>query len=157
MTGVSWDVQLAAALTAAAFGAAASPLTLLYGGSFTPIVRFAADFLATAGIGALFLVSAEVGAEGQLTVYCAVCYFAALCAARKTLLAAAAALKKAFPSLFRRKTPERERPATISPQDGNPAPVSSRYSPPQAEKRISAFRRGEAGRAAPRRQADGWD
>lgn len=43
MTGASWDVQLAAALTAAAFGAAASPLTLLYGGSFTPVVRFAAD------------------------------------------------------------------------------------------------------------------
>ena len=57
MTGASWDAQLVAALWAAAFGAAASPLTLLYGIRLRPVERFAADFLATVLIGAAFFLS----------------------------------------------------------------------------------------------------
>lgn len=157
MTGVSWDVQLAAALTAAAFGAAASPLTLLYGGAFTPVVRFAADFIATVGIGAMFLVSAEIGAEGQLTLYCAVCYLAALFAARRLVRTALAALKKRFPSLFAPKTRRKKSAAPTSPQDGSRVPSSLPYSPPQAERRISASLRAKGARGVPHRQADEWD
>ena len=81
--GASWTAQLAAALIAAAFGVAASPLTLLYKVSARPVTRIAADFVATVGIALLFLLSAETGAEGRLTLYCAACYLVALAFAGK--------------------------------------------------------------------------
>ena len=67
MTGASWDVQLVAALTAAGFGALAALPTLLCALKLRPLERFAADFVATAAVGVLFLLSAETGAQGQLT------------------------------------------------------------------------------------------
>lgn len=87
--GASWTAQLAAALIAAAFGVAASPLTLLYKVSARPVTRIAADFVATVGIALLFLLSAETGAEGRLTLYCAACYLVALAFAGKGVTRAA--------------------------------------------------------------------
>lgn len=87
--GASWTAQLAAALIAAAFGVAASPLTLLYKVSARPVTRIAADFVATVGIALLFLLSAETGAEGMLTLYGAACYLISLALAGKAVTKAA--------------------------------------------------------------------
>ena len=100
MTGASWDAQLVAALWAAAFGAAASPLTLLYGIRLRPVERFAADFLATVLIGAAFFLSSETGARGMVTAYCAASFLLSLVLARKGLLCLGALLQKKFPRLF---------------------------------------------------------
>lgn len=99
--GASWTAQLAAALVAAAFGVAASPLTLLYKVNARPVTRIAADFIATVGIGILFLVSAETGAEGMLTLYGAACYLISLALAGKAVTKAAKSawngVKEKFP------------------------------------------------------------
>lgn len=97
MTGASWDAQLVAALWAAAFGAAASPLTLLYGIRLRPVERFAADFLATVLIGAAFFLSSETGARGMVTAYCAASFLLSLMLARKGLLRLGALLQKNSP------------------------------------------------------------
>lgn len=101
IAGASWTAQLAAALIAAAFGVAASPLTLLYKVSARPVTRIAADFVATVGIALLFLLSAETGAEGRLTLYCAACYLVALAFAGKAVTKAAKSawngVKEKFP------------------------------------------------------------
>lgn len=155
-TGASWEAQLIAALVAAAFGAAASPLTLLFDARLRPLERFVADACAVVAVGALFLLSAEAGAKGQLTLYCAVCYFFALGISRRLLLVAVAALKARFPNAFSKKKKKRKvRRADKKPSD-YPAPVSSRYNRRQAERRISASRREKARKAIPRRRADGW-
>ena len=162
MTGASWDAQLVAALWAAAFGAAASPLTLLYGIRLRPVERFAADFLATVLIGAAFFLSSETGARGMVTAYCAASFLLSLMLARKGLLRLGALLQKKFPRLFvRRKcVPGKRARATernAFRDDGCPAPSSSPYNPRRAAGYNAAFPRGKGGRRGRRRQADGWD
>lgn len=100
MTGASWDVQLVAALTAAGFGALAALPTLLCALKLRPLERFAADFVAVVAVGVLFLLSAETGAQGQLTAYCAVCYFLSLALSRKAMLRCAAFLADRFAPRF---------------------------------------------------------
>ena len=157
--GVLWEAQLAAAAVAAAFGAAASPLTLLYKGNVRPVKRITADFIATAGIALLFLLSAETGAQGQLTIYCAAAYLVAVAAGGRALRAALAALQKKFPALFgRRKRALKSRQEKItSPQDDNQAPSSSRCNRRRAAGHSAVSRRKRAARALPRPQADGRD
>lgn len=154
--GASWGAQLAAALTAAAFGFAASPLTLLYLPLSRPIRRITADFVATTGIALLFLLSVETGARGQLTLYCAIAYLLSVAAGGKMLRVTLAALQKKFPALFERgkrarKARHRE---VISPQADSPVPSSSPHNPRRAAGYTSAFRRGKGGRAGRHPQAD---
>lgn len=155
MTGASWDVQLIAALTAAGFGALAALPTLLCAPKLRPLERFAADFIAAAAVGVLFLLSAEIGAQGQLTAYCAVCYFLSLAVSRKALLRCTAYLLGKFTP---RLTARRIKKEVISPRKGGiPAPSSPQDNPPQAETHTSVFLRGKDGTSVRRRQADGSD
>lgn len=155
MTGASWDVQLVAALTAAGFGALAALPTLLCALKLRPLERFAADFVAAVAVGVLFLLSAETGAQGQLTAYCAVCYFLSLALSRKAMLRCAAFLADRFAPRFAAR---RIKKGVISPRrDGLRAPSSLQDNPPQAETRTSAFLRGKGGTSVRRRQADESD
>ena len=155
MTGASWDVQLVTALTAAGFGALATLPTLLCALKLRPLERFAADFVAAAAVGVLFLLSAETGAQGQLTAYCAVCYFLSLALSRKAMLRCAAFLADRFAPRFAAR---RIKKGVISPRrDGLRAPSSLQDNPPQAETRTFAFLRGKGGTSVRRRQADESD
>lgn len=93
MTGASWIMQLTAALGSLGFGALAALPFRAIRARTEDFEKFLTDCFAVCAAGALFLLSAHVCAQGQLTFYCALCFLSGLWIAEKLADGLLAALK----------------------------------------------------------------
>lgn len=93
MTGASWIMQLTAALGSLGFGALAALPFRAIRARTEGFEKFLTDCFAVCAAGALFLLSAHVCAQGQLTFYCALCFLSGLWIAEKLADRLLAALK----------------------------------------------------------------
>ena len=93
MTGASWIMQLTAALSSLGFGALAALPFRAIRARTEGFEKFLTDCFAVCAAGALFLLSAHVCAQGQLTFYCALCFLSGLWIAEKLADRLLAALK----------------------------------------------------------------
>lgn len=84
-TGADWSQQLFAACTALAFGIAAALPLMLLNVKTQGFEKVLADFFAVVLSTALFLLSVQFGAKGQLTVYGALCFLAGATAGKKLI------------------------------------------------------------------------